>query len=275
MTVTPPRPAAEPSPPATAPARPRKSLANRIWLKVVLVLLFLVPPIAAGLPFERTSAAIQQVLFAPVAEAVEPLRITFKWLLFAIIPFAFWRRIPGPVRARAVLGCYAVALLVVALLQNWSTQTEWGSVFLLGNALVQLVVAAFVLRDVFGGRSRFTEPRRARMWLLVPMLFAWAWPYTLQNGVAVPHFGESVLLNGAGVGYCLVTPVVLGLLLIHIDGVHRPTLAIAGWAGLLFGLLNMLTWFVVNPASWWMGVCHLPLLGISAWAVWEGRPRVR
>ena len=33
--------------------------------------------------------------------------------------------------------------------------------------------------------------------------------------------------------------------------------------GLFFGIMNMLTWFVFNPNSWWMGVLHLPLVIIS------------
>ncbi|OYO24631.1 hypothetical protein CGZ93_02715 [Enemella dayhoffiae] len=259
--------------PAAPAAASRKPLANRLWLKILLVLLVLIPPIARNLPLGETSNAIQQVIMAPVAESVETLRITFKWMLFATIPFAFWPRFSGSVRARTVLGYYAVALVVVAIGQNWGTQTAWGSVFLLGNALIQLVVVGFLVRDVVAGLSRFDSPRRDRMWLLVPMLFAWLWPYTVRDGAAVAAFNEQVLVNGAGVAYCLTTPVVLGLMLIFADSVHRPTLAVAGWAGSIFGVLNMMTWFLLNPASWWMGVCHVPLLVISVWAAWEGRYR--
>jgi hypothetical protein len=69
----------------------------------------------------------------------------------------------------------------------------------------------------------------------------------------------------------MVTAVVLGVLLLADDGVRSGTLALAAWVGLLFGVANLLTWFVASPQSWWMGVLHLPLLIISGYAAWCAR----
>ena len=30
--------------------------------------------------------------------------------------------------------------------------------------------------------------------------------------------------------------------------------------GIYYGILNQITWFVLNPVYWWMGILHLPLL---------------
>ena len=72
------------------------------------------------------------------------------------------------------------------------------------------------------------------------------------------------MVNGAGVTYCMVTPVIAGTMALRPAAYSRTTRAIVGWLGFIFGLLNLLTWFVVKPASWWMGVVHVPLLVITA-----------
>lgn len=46
--------------------------------------------------------------------------------------------------------------------------------------------------------------------------------------------------------------------------VNKALLRITSFIGLLFGLLNMVTWFALNTKFWWMGLVHLPLLLISA-----------
>ena len=67
----------------------------------------------------------------------------------------------------------------------------------------------------------------------------------------------------AGITYCFLTPVFLAILLVFGGGVHGGTLNIIAFVGLGFGLVNLVTWFVLMPASWWMGVLRLPLVILS------------
>ncbi len=73
--------------------------------------------------------------------------------------------------------------------------------------------------------------------------------------------------------YCMITPVVLGVLLLFPSGVDRRTLAVASFVGLLFGLINMAVWFVSNPQDWWMGVLHIPLVVTAGLGLIDARYR--
>jgi len=45
--------------------------------------------------------------------------------------------------------------------------------------------------------------------------------------------------------------------------INKITLRITSFVGFLFGILNMITWFILNTSFWWMGILHFPLLIIS------------
>lgn len=47
----------------------------------------------------------------------------------------------------------------------------------------------------------------------------------------------------------------------------KPTFYMVSFIGLIFGIMNMLTWFVLQNQNWWMGVLHLPLLILSAYGL--------
>ena len=65
----------------------------------------------------------------------------------------------------------------------------------------------------------------------------------------------------------MITPVIIGALLLFWRGVHRPTLAGLSFVGVVFGVVNTLLWFVLSSENWWLGVLHLPLLIISAYGL--------
>lgn len=151
---------------------------------------------------------------------------------------------------------------MLAAFQNTATLRE-GVAIIVGNRLAQLVVVAVCLLGLRRA-SDTASLRRDRLWVLPLMLWAWPSPFTLQGNTVVPGGWTQVFINGAGVTYCMVTPVIAGTMALRPAAYGRTTPAIVGWLGLIFGLLNMLTWFVVKPASWWMGILHVPLLVITA-----------
>lgn len=102
------------------------------------------------------------------------------------------------------------------------------------------------------------------------MLLALLMPCTVQEGSAVPAL-HTVFLNEAGVTCCMITPVILGTLLMFPDAVDRRTLSEVSFVGLIFGLINVVVWFGLAPHSWWMGVLHLPLVIIATFALAEAR----
>lgn len=93
-------------------------------------------------------------------------------------------------------------------------------------------------------------------------------PYSVDmQGVVRPSFTLAVLWNEAGVTYCMITPCIIGMLLIYSRDIYKPVMSVISYVGLIFGLLNMMTWFGIRNENWWMGVLHLPLLVLSLYGM--------
>jgi len=65
----------------------------------------------------------------------------------------------------------------------------------------------------------------------------------------------------------MVTPVLLGILIVFSSGVNSGLLSVTSFVAAGFGLLNMATWFALQPQDWWMGVLHLPLMVLSIYGL--------
>lgn len=230
-------------------------------LPLVLLLVILgTPPVQGGAIADpqQITGLIQSVLTQPWSESVPALLPLAKVALLAV---AILGVVGIGTYPKVVLGYYAAILAMMAILQNTATLTG-GITIILGNMVAELTVAVVC---ALGLRHTATPAslRRERLWLLPLMLWAWLYPFALDGGTVVPGGWSGVLTNSAGVTYCMVTPVIAGTMALRPKAYDKTTRAIVGWLGLLFGLLNMVTWFVINPDSWWMGILHLPLLVIS------------
>jgi hypothetical protein len=72
-----------------------------------------------------------------------------------------------------------------------------------------------------------------------------------------------MLTNESGLTYCMMTPVILAVLTLYHPTVNLAALRVTSFVGMIFGVVNILVWFVLMPSAWWMGVLHSPLLVIS------------
>jgi hypothetical protein len=90
----------------------------------------------------------------------------------------------------------------------------------------------------------------------------------MPNDEGHMYFSVSdVIFNEAGLTYCMITPVVLSILIIYYPNINMATLRITSFVGFYFGVVNMITWFILNTDFWWMGVLHLPLFLISSFGL--------
>jgi hypothetical protein len=71
---------------------------------------------------------------------------------------------------------------------------------------------------------------------------------------------KDLFSNEAGLTFCMIIPVVIALLLLYYKTINLTLLKIISFIGIYYGLLNMVTWFILNQVYWWMGVVHFPLL---------------
>lgn len=241
-----------------------------VWIVPVgaVLVVFGLPSFVAGhlSSGQQAMQLVQQVLSAPLAYSIPALLPVAKLLLVAMpgLVIAGVRRSP-----QVLVGYYAVALVVVGLLQN-AAQLPAGLAFLTGNAIAQLGLAVLC---VVAFRSVSVEAgtlRTGRLWVAPLMLLAVAFPYAAQSGHVVPSL-DGALTGGAGMTFCMITAVVAGTMFVRPDGFPGWLRFAVGSTGILYGLLNLLTWFVLTPASWWMGVLHVPLftcstaLAVTSW----------
>lgn len=74
--------------------------------------------------------------------------------------------------------------------------------------------------------------------------------------------------NMAGLAFCLMTPVYLGILTLYHPRVNLATLRVTGLVGSIIGFYNILTNFIMFPELlWWNGVLHIPLITISIYGL--------
>jgi len=242
----------------------RKPLGYKIWFKVFLTILVFIPPYTR-LPYDpaKSTEVIAQSLANPLITSIPWALPIAKVLLLAAVILPLTRvRFSG----RVLLGYYAASLIVIGLLQNMAHTEDFGFTWLIGNTLVQLIVSGFCLADAVQNQTIISAGnlRKSRLWVIVLMLLAFLAPYAVSSdGHVYPSFSLTMLTNESGVTYCMVTPVIIGILLLFSGGVHKPTLSIVSYVGLIFGMLNMITWFTLQNKDWWMGVLHLPLFILS------------
>lgn len=244
--------------------KPKKPLGHKIWFKIVLTILAFLPSLTQ-IPYNQanTTDVIASVMAHPLIASVPLLLPVAKLILLLalVLPIFF-----GRLFERVFMGYYCLFLLLAGILQNMSSTAAYGFVWLLGNTCVQFSVLFYCLYDFFRRKTiiKMENVDKKRFWVVVPMLLAFLMPYSVNiSGVVKPAFTTSVLWNEAGVTYCMVTPVILGIMILFSKGVHKPVLSVVSYVGLIFGLLNMVTWFCMQTENWWMGILHLPLLTLS------------
>jgi len=169
-------------------------------------------------------------------------------------------------------------LAVVGIFQNIAQTEAYGFAWLPGNTLIELVALGFCVYDLAKGKTQMQRQdfNKRRCWIVPLMLLAYLMPYAVSDaGAVIPAFSPSVFYNEAGVTYCMITPIILGVMLLFSKGVHKPTLSIVSYVGLIFGLLNAVTWFSIQRESWWMGILHLPLVIVALYGLIVARKERR
>jgi hypothetical protein len=148
---------------------------------------------------------------------------------------------------------------IVAIFQNISLETQFGYAILLGNIIIQGLVIITWIYEIKVQKNDFSKINITWWKILCLLLGFFAFWMPSKNGLM--HFSFiDLFINEAGLTYCMITPVALSVLLLYYPDVNRVTLRVTAFVGLYFGIMNMLTWFVLNTEFWWMGVLHLPLL---------------
>lgn len=238
-------------------------LITRKWWFLVLFILIgtITPPIVTkGFDPYRTSEIIYYILGNALITSCSPLYPVFKIipliLIFALILFGN--------RIGRVFSLYGgITYLLFAFLQNIATTEKYGFGVVTGNFILMVLVAIFWFWEASINKNNFSPQKLPiiRYWV-VPLAFLAFWG-------TKPDFNLADLFtNGAGLAFCVMTPVYLGILTLYYPGGNIATLRVTSLLGIIVGFWNMVVNFLIKPdILWWNGVLHLPLVFISIYAL--------
>ena len=227
---------------------------------MILVFIGFIPVITEkGVAADQSTVVISEVLQKPVIYQYPALFPVAKGILLILfIAPVIWKNKFRKYYLYMIIGLTAI----IAVFQNISLETRFGYSVLTGNIIIQIIVVLSFVYELKVNQLDFSK-LHMRWWnivLLFIAFFAFYMPH--KDGKMYFSFSD-IILNEACVTYCMITPVILSCLLMYYPSVNQVTLRVMSFAGLYFGILNMITWFVLNTDFWWMGILHLPLMIIS------------
>jgi len=244
-------------------------LITRKWWFLVLFILIgtITPPIVTkGFDPSKTGEIISYILQNSLITFCSPLYPVFKIipiiLVFALILFGN--------RIGRIFSLYGgITYLLFAFLQGIAITDKYGFGIVTGNFILMILVAIFWFWEASVNKNNFTLQKLPiiRYWV-VPLAFLAFWyPVNLES--MKPDFNLAYLFtNPAGLAFCTMTPVYLGILTLYYPKVNIATLRVTSLLGIIIGFWNMVVNFLIKPdILWWNGVLHLPLVFISIYAL--------
>jgi hypothetical protein len=243
-------------------------ITRKWWFFVAIGLLqFIIPPYASKgyrFPAEWSTVSLEAVSYPMFSlSGYNPL--------FKIIPmFLIVSIILIPKRAGRLFSAYvAVSYVLFALRPGIGKSEEYGLIINGHWLIVSLIVAAFWFWEIIVNNNDFTVRKQAfwKYWVAPLALLAFWYPLNKQTGM--PDFNLSYLfINCAGLAFCTMTPLYIGILTIYYPNVNPTTLRVTSLIGLITAINNMHLNFIAYPKTlWWSGILHIPLLAISLYGL--------
>ena len=239
-----------------------RTFTQKWWFYIILLLLFFLPSYATE-PFDQRQSplVIQQVLKDPLIFRYPFLMLLTKAItaLLVLAVFTLGNR------ARRVFNIYMTLIYIgLALFQTSAFTEDYGFVILSGNLVLVFVLALGWGVETLVEHNDFTRRRipLGKWWVAPLALLAYLAP--VASDVIAPDFNPlGMLSNPACLTYCMLTPIIIAIMTLFHPTVNRPLLRLMSFVGVIFGLVNVITWFVISPEGWWMGILHMPLMLIS------------
>lgn len=241
-------------------------ITRRWWFYGLFVLMqFTIPPYASkGYKIEDWGNVIMHALGNAIVYKHPEIYPFFKVIpiILLVCIFIFRNKV-----ARLFAIYVSISYMLFAIGQNIAITEEYGITICTINLVMFPLVAAFWAWEavVLQNDYTFRKPPIWRYWV-VPLALVALWAPASRGR---PDFNPVLLFtNGAGLAFCMMTPVYVGLLTLYWPRVNLPAMRVTSLVGLIIGLYNMYANFGINPARrWWNGVLHIPLLVISLYGL--------
>lgn len=243
-------------------------LTRRWWFYGLFVLIQFIPPYASKgykFPDEWGDVIMHAIRYAFIYSysVVFPI---FKIIpIILVICIIIFRN-----KVARIFNIYvSLSYVLFAFGQSVAVTKRYGVAVCTINVVMFLVVAAFWAWEAIVVKNDF-KPTRIPLWRywVVPLLLLAFW-YPLDFRTAKPDFNPAHLFtNVAGVTFCMMTSVYVGLLTLYWPRVNQAVLRVTSIVGLIIGLYNVNLNFIFKPGIlWWNGILHIPLLVISLYGL--------
>jgi hypothetical protein len=236
----------------------RKTL---LILPLLLVCTFL--PTLAAVPFgQQDSALVIRDVFMQTSVAYLWLSPTIHVITILLI-VALYRY--GSRVGRVADAFFRILFLFFAFGNHVAVTENYGLVVLTGNLIPILIVGLFWMWEAYKPLNDYVFQRLPtwRYWVL-PFVFLAFW--SPINAELNPDFNPLLLLTSSfGVMYCPTTPLIVAVLTLIYPRVNVFLLRITSFVGLLIGLFNAMSFFIMPGYTLWNLILHTPLIFISAY----------
>jgi hypothetical protein len=244
-----------------------KTIAHRGWLLAPILALQLIPPYSSqGYSLLEWPAVNSYILTHPVKHSFAALYPIFQATPLALVALVL---LAGN-RVRRIFSVYAaLSYVAIAFLQSISISDRYGLGICVANLLTFLILAGMWFWETMFPKNHFSAPKQPawKYWAVVLALAPFWEPVNPKT--LLPDFNPVyILTSGAGLSFCLVTPLYLAILTLYFPDVNRSILTFTGFVGIIMSLGNMALEFVIYPVYWWIGVLHIPLFIISSYSLW-------
>ena len=238
----------------------RKTL---LILVVLLVCTFL--PTIATLPFAQQDSALV------IREVFEQTSVAYLWLspiihvIIVVLLVGLYRY--GSSIGRVANALFGILFLFFAFGNHIAVTENYGLVVLTGNLVPIFIVGLFWMWEVYRPRNEYVFERLPtwRYWVLPFVILAFWSPINAELG---PDFNPLLLLTSSfGVMYCPTTPFIIAILTLIYPKVNMYVLRITSFVGLLIGLFNAMSFFIMPGYTLWILLLHTPLIFISIYGL--------
>jgi hypothetical protein len=252
----------------TAMSRRTLILVTQKWWPLLLPLfLFCIPPYtSSGYAPLTVSHVNAYILTHTIKSSFHTLFPVFKVapLLLVLSIFLFGNKL-----AKLFSWYVAISYVLIAFLQSISISEVYGLGICTAHLALSLFVALLWVEEALYPRTDLTIKRHplSRYLIFVPALVAFWEPANPLTGL--PDFNLTYLLtSGAGLAFCMITPLYLAILVAQYPNVNQKILSATSVIGILYGSGNIgLATFLKLSNYWWINVLHLPLLIISSYGL--------
>lgn len=162
---------------------------------------------------------------------------------------------------------FGILFLFFALSNNIVVTEKYGLVVITGNFITFLALTIFWMWEVYRPKNEYVFQRLSiwGYWVIPFIILAFWFP---MDADLSPNFNPLLLLTSSfGITFYPTTPLVIGVLTLVYSKVNVTLLRFTSLVGLIIGLFNSLSLFIMPGCTLWLFTLHTPLILISLYGL--------